>query len=541
MKIAIWGMGKFGKELVNYIQCLNNVLKENGFPNIECKCFIDSFALDDSYEEKGMAFCRPEKFVKSTVDVVVVAVKKYEGIIHQLIEMGINTNSVIVYNPKFKMKFLYDLDTYSPTYDFRAMSEKYRQMLDYVKKYDIQSSHEDQNVNIEQCKAFEILEYDIAALEEVGNKAYNEKLYKTLYKTNGLARKNGKTIGIYYTRFHNGGIERVIAQLMPIFLKMGHRVVLITEETCFQNDEYVCPKEVIRVYLPGINSDRFDWYLALKNIIEKYDIACMYLHDYSTYTSENMVFYYLRKLGLKIIVHIHNYYKYINVRDRLLPAYHLADLVVVLSREDEEFWQQKGVRAKYIPNPVNLTIPYMYHERIAERPTILWIGRIEQAQKQIYDVVDIMRELIKLIPDACLKIVGKADDDKVFKELQHRIKSVSLENNIFCCGFRLDPWEEAREVDVFLLTSAYEGFSMVLMESKMAGLPLVTYSMPYLELLKDGKGYVAVKQRDTAGAAKEVARIIQNKDLQKKMSKEARESIEVFAGQDLEKIWYEVL
>lgn len=541
MKIAIWGMGKFGKEFVNYLQCLNDVLQKSRITGIECKFIIDSFCIDNAYPTNGVLFCRPEKFKKNIVDVVVIAVKKYDDIIRQLVAMGIDRKRVIVYNPKCKVKFLYDLNKCSQNYDFRAIFEKYSLMFDYVQKYDMQSLQLNHSGNIGQFKSIDILEYDMAALEEVRNHAYNEKLYNELYANTDFTIKYGDTIGIYYTRFYNGGIERVIAQLMPMFLKMGYRLVFITEEAESQNDDYACPEEVIRVYLPGVNSDRFDWYLSLKNIIEKYDITCMYLHDYTTYTSLNMVFYYLRKVGLKIIVHIHNFYKYIQDKEMLLPVYRLADLVVVLSREDEFFWQQKSVRAKYIPNPVNLTIPYMYHEKIAERPTILWIGRIEQKQKQIYDVVDVICKLVKIIPDVCLKIVGKADDYKVLNELQHRIKSASLEDNIIFCGFRLYPWEEAREADLILFTSAYEGFPMVLMESKMAGLPLVTYSMPYLELLKDGKGYVAVEQRDTAGATKEIAKIIMNKKLQKKMSIEARESIENFAGQNLERIWYDAL
>lgn len=51
-----------------------------------------------------------------------------------------------------------------------------------------------------------------------------------------------KTVGIFYHRYFNGGVERVISQQIPIFLKLGYRVVLFTEQVCPEK-EYPLPSE----------------------------------------------------------------------------------------------------------------------------------------------------------------------------------------------------------------------------------------------------------------------------------------------------------
>ena len=45
-------------------------------------------------------------------------------------------------------------------------------------------------------------------------------------------RKQGKirTIALYYTRIYSGGIERFLSMIIPVYIQMGYRVVLFTDE-----------------------------------------------------------------------------------------------------------------------------------------------------------------------------------------------------------------------------------------------------------------------------------------------------------------------
>ena len=67
--------------------------------------------------------------------------------------------------------------------------------------------------------------------------------------------------------------------------------------------------------------------------------------------------------------------------------------------------------------------------------------------------------------------------------------------------------------------------SMTILESKLYGIPLVTYELPYLELLQDKKGVITVKQGDISGAAYAILKLVNDPALHHRLSVEARNPI----------------
>lgn len=105
---------------------------------------------------------------------------------------------------------------------------------------------------------------------------------------------------------------------------------------------------------------------------------------------------------------------------------------------------------------------------------IVYVGRIEEKQKRVSDLVKVALELYKKNIQFKLNIVGDGPEvDNVRKSLENLIKLGMLE---------LHGWKgkEAiismmRQSDVFILTSAYEGFSIALTEAMANGCcPIVT-------------------------------------------------------------------
>lgn len=89
-----------------------------------------------------------------------------------------------------------------------------------------------------------------------------------------------KTVGIFYHRYFNGGVERVISQQIPIFLKLGYRVVLFTEQVCPEK-EYPLPSEVIRVIVPDSYAQgRASVFLTA---LREYDVAVLCHHSASSH------------------------------------------------------------------------------------------------------------------------------------------------------------------------------------------------------------------------------------------------------------------
>ncbi|WP_236630066.1 glycosyltransferase [Thermus thermamylovorans] len=160
----------------------------------------------------------------------------------------------------------------------------------------------------------------------------------------------------------------------------------------------------------------------------------------------------------------------------------LADVTTQVSREGcERFLQGRAVRPDklvYIPNGVDT-------ERFAPRPEIrkvkrqelgvgeefLWlaVGRLEEAK----DYPTLLRAFAQVRgkhPQARLWVVGQGS-------LQDQVKSLALElrlgESVRFLGLRKDVPELMNAADAYVMSSAWEGMPMVLLEAHASGLPIV--------------------------------------------------------------------
>ena len=91
-----------------------------------------------------------------------------------------------------------------------------------------------------------------------------------------------------------------------------------------------------------------------------------------------------------------------------------------------------------------------------------------------------------------------------------------------------------------LFTSQMESFSMVLLESKAHGLPCVMYDLPYLTLASDRKGFLSAPIGDIPAMSEHVLNILSDDALRNRLSREARDSFEAYAGYDYAEAWFEI-
>ena len=74
---------------------------------------------------------------------------------------------------------------------------------------------------------------------------------------------------------------------------------------------------------------------------------------------------------------------------------------------------------------------------------------------------------------------------------------------------------------------------MSLVEGKLHGIPAVLYEMPYLELLKNKKGYIAVPRHDIAKASAAICELLRNETKRHKLGLDSRSSIDEYVGSNL--------
>ena len=161
-----------------------------------------------------------------------------------------------------------------------------------------------------------------------------------------------------------------------------------------------------------------------------------------------------------------------------------ADVVVTLTKDDAENWK-KAKRVEIIPNFSILPISKLSN---GEPKRIIAVGRL--AWQKGYDrLIDIWKIVSKHYPDWKLDIFGEG---RLETELRNLIRESDL-NNISIHPFTNDISQEYATSSICVLTSRFEGFSLVLLEALRHGVPCITFDCPFgpKDLVDDGKcGYV---------------------------------------------------
>lgn len=358
------------------------------------------------------------------------------------------------------------------------------------------------------------------------------------------SNKQIKKVAMFYYRLSIGGVQRVISLLTPLFMELGYEVVFITESIA-EDFDYDLPKGVEVLTIPTetsvLSTGNYHYRAArLQEIINEKGIDAVCYHAASSpILLYDLLMFKLNSIKFIVVKH-EMFSQYMVYRNDILftqeKVFLLLDRLVVLSQDEKNFWKILGVKAEYISNPMG---DYILSERKAcgER-YILWLGRLEKIQKQYMDIVLIMKEVVKALPNAVLKIYGNEVSRGAIRELLEAIIKENLENNVIYCGYVKENISDVYDnASVFLVTSSFESFSLTIFESKKAGIPLVTYDMPYLSLLKDKKGFIAVENDNTKAAATAIVRLLKDEDLRKKLSQEAKESIAGFSNEEVKSRW----
>jgi glycosyltransferase involved in cell wall biosynthesis len=338
------------------------------------------------------------------------------------------------------------------------------------------------------------------------------------------------TIGIFLNSFCEGGIERVVARLIPDFASAGHNVVILSGLGADYDVIPVIPS-FKRVVL-GVGADRGN---RLEDAIRDFKIELCIIENYMSPTvlTDCKI---INSRGIPYIVHFHNVFSgpflfcstWMNDKE-YFDCYSRASALIVLSRYDEYFFRLIGCNAHYFPNPVE-DVPVGF-KRCEMKHEILWLARFD-GQKFPIDAIEIFRRVLERIPDAKLVMVGGLGSSYGKQVAETVAADPKLSYSVKLPGFSTNVWEWYSRASVFLSTSAIEGFPCTFMEAAAAGVPIVGYDLPYLETVKGNNGFIAVKQGDVDAAAEAICRLFENDEERAKAGAANRATFEHFKSFD---------
>lgn len=148
----------------------------------------------------------------------------------------------------------------------------------------------------------------------------------------------------------------------------------------------------------------------------------------------------------------------------------------------------------------------------------------------------------KLFLDMAKVILDKLERNVIFwivgegpirNELERYARKLEIDGDVLFLGARNNIPELLQEMDVFVLTSLYEGMSNALMEAMACGLPCVVTNVGgNSELVEDGKTGYVVASGDSEAMVKKVSYLLKNEALTRRMGEQGRKRIEKYFSVD---------
>lgn len=192
------------------------------------------------------------------------------------------------------------------------------------------------------------------------------------------------------------------------------------------------------------------------------------------------------------------------------------DRIVVLTEEDKtenwKGWNQVVV----IPNPMTVQ-PHQMSDCCSRRA--LAAGRLVQ-QKHFASLIRVWNEVAKWHPDWTLEIWGSGEQEQMLRDT---ILKFHLEEKVYLKGFTSHLNDEMGTASMFLLSSDFEGFPLVIIEAMSVGLPVVAYACPTgpKDIIEDGKNGFLIPMQDEKLFARKICALIEDTDLRKNMGHQA--------------------
>ena len=208
-----------------------------------------------------------------------------------------------------------------------------------------------------------------------------------------------------------------------------------------------------------------------------------------------------------------------------------ADVVVSLTKGDAYQWR-KAKRVEVIPN---FTMMPVADGQLPREKRVIAVGRLEW-QKGFDRLIDLWAIVGKHYPDWHLDIFGFGSLEKA---LRQQISSLGLKNQVSIQPFTEHIREEYLRSSVFVLTSRFEGFSLVLLEASQNGLPSVAFDCPFgpSDLIEDGQSGFLVPNGDTKAFVERLESLLDNESLRQCFSQHAINYVQKFRVNTIMQQW----
>lgn len=227
---------------------------------------------------------------------------------------------------------------------------------------------------------------------------------------------------------------------------------------------------------------------------------------------------------------LHSYIRRCWMNDLIRKLKKLSKFVV-LTYEDAAFWPELN-NVAVIPNPVSF-----FPDTVSDctQKQVIAAGRYV-GQKGFDRLITAWQIVAQRHPDWTLKIYG---DGCLREQLQRQIDESGLTGNCFLEHTVKDIAAKFRESAIFVLSSRFEGFGLVIVEAMACGLPAVSFTCRCgpRDIISDGIDGLWVEDGDVNGLAEKICMLIEDEGLRQEMGERARLKAESYKIEHIGELW----
>lgn len=187
----------------------------------------------------------------------------------------------------------------------------------------------------------------------------------------------------------------------------------------------------------------------------------------------------------------------------------------------------------YLPSPIQLNL-FSYSDHSGNAPVFLAVGRFAETKSPHLTILA-FNEVLKKIPEARLRMVGKDGGGELFEACHILVRALTIQDKVDFLGI-LSPAEVAEEMKnarIFVqhslttpINGDKEGTPVSIREAMASGLPIIaTRHAGITEIIQSGKNGILVDEYDYLAMAEEMFRVCKSDSLVHELGKSASESI----------------
>ena len=305
-----------------------------------------------------------------------------------------------------------------------------------------------------------------------------------------------------------GGIETALITLLEELVKKEYEITLVLEKKEGIFLDTLNKKIKVIEYTPSNNKivpvrkflnlcKQLKFKLKYKN---KFDFAAAY----ATYSLSNG--FVARTASQNSALWVHIDYLTKNENDEAKTRNYYKELkseefnkIVFVSKESRDnflkLFPHCKEKAIYCNNLIDgKKILEKSEEKIQESKqeitTFVNIGRHDEKQKRLTKLIEAAEMLKKDGLDFRILFVGDGQDSKLYKEM---VKNKKLEDTIIFLGKKKNPYPYYKISNCVVLTSDYEGYPVVFLESMILKKPIITTKVSDYEQIEGKFGVVTTK------------------------------------------------